>query len=56
MEDKTILDRNPTRGFAIPAQTLLAQHQLEEPQRVALRDLVEREANLRGRAAFALGF
>ncbi len=56
MEDKKILDRNPTRGIAIPAQALLAPRQLEEDQRVALRDLVEREADLRGKAAFALGF
>ena len=56
MEDKRILDRNPTRGIVIPAQALLAPRQLEEPQRVALRDLVERETDLRGKAAFALGF
>lgn len=56
MEDKQILARNPTRGIAIPAQALLAPRELSEKQRVALRDLVEREADLRGRSVFALGF
>lgn len=56
MEDRQLLSRNPTRGIAVPAQALLAPRQLEEDQRVALRDLVEREADLRGKAAFALGF
>ncbi len=55
MEEK-LLDRNPVRGIVIPAQALLAPRELEEQQRVALRDLVEREADLRGKAAFALGF
>lgn len=56
MEDKHILTRNPTRGIVIPAQTLLAPRELSDKQRVALRDLVGREADLRGRAVFALGF
>jgi site-specific recombinase XerD len=56
MEDRQVLSRNPTRGIAIPSQALLAPRQLEEDQRLVLRDLVEREADLRGKAAFALGF
>ena len=56
VEEKKILARNPTRGIVVPAQAMLAPRILSEEQRVAVRDLVDREADLRGKAAFALGF
>jgi site-specific recombinase XerC len=54
-EDQQLLERNPVRGVSIPAQALLAPRELSEDQRYVIRDLVEREADLRGKAAFALG-
>lgn len=55
-EDHQLLDRNPTSRIAIPAQALLAPRELSEDQRYVLRDLMEREADLRGKAVFALGY
>jgi hypothetical protein len=43
------------RGVSIPAQALLAPRELSEDQRYVIRDLVEREADVRGKAVFALG-
>jgi len=43
------------RGVSIPAQALLAPRELSEDQRYVIRDLVEREADARGKTAFALG-
>jgi hypothetical protein len=43
------------RGISIPAQALLAPCELSEDQRYVIRDLVEREADVRGKAAFTLG-
>ncbi len=42
------------RGVAIPAQALLVPRELSEDQRYVIRDLVEREADVWGKAAFAL--
>jgi site-specific recombinase XerD len=56
LEEKHLLDRNPTRGIAIPAQALLAPRELSDDQRYVLRNLVDREADLRGKAVFALGY
>ncbi len=55
-EDHQLLFRNPCRGVSIPAQALLAPRELSEDQRYVIRDLVEREADLRGKAVFALGY
>src|SRR5258708_21667984 len=55
-EDQHLLSRNPVRGVSIPAQALLAPRELSEDQRYVIRDLVEREADVRGKAAFALGY
>ncbi len=44
------------RSVSIPAQALLAPRELSEDQRYVIRDLVEREADVRGKAAFALGY
>lgn len=56
IEEQGILQHNPTRGLLIPPQAALAPRVLSEEQRYVLRDLVEREADLRGTAAFALGY
>ena len=42
------------RGVSIPAQALLAPRELSEDQRYVISDPVEREADVRGKAAFAL--
>ncbi|BCL78993.1 tyrosine recombinase XerD [Ktedonobacteria bacterium brp13] len=55
-EDKHLLDRNPTRGVNVPAQALLTPRELSEDQRYVIRDLIDREADLRGKAVFALGY
>ncbi|HLZ60752.1 MAG TPA: tyrosine-type recombinase/integrase [Ktedonosporobacter sp.] len=55
-EDHQLLTRNPVRGVSIPAQALLAPRELSLDQRYVIRDLVEREADPRGRAVFALGY
>jgi integrase len=55
-EDQQLLERNPVRGVSISAQALLAPRELSKDQRYVIRDLVEREADLRGKAAFALGY
>jgi len=55
-EDHQLLFRNPVRGVSIPAQALLAPRELSRDQRYVIRDLVEREADLRGKAVFALGY
>lgn len=56
IEEPGILTKNPTRGISIPPQAALAPRVLSEDQRYVLRDLVDREADLRGKAAFALGY
>ncbi|EFH82183.1 tyrosine-type recombinase/integrase [Ktedonobacter racemifer] len=55
-EEKQLLDRNPTHGVSVPAQALLAPRELSEDQRYVLANLIEREADLRGKAVFALGY
>ena len=56
MEEHGLLAKNPTRGISIPPQAALAPRVLNEDQRYVLRDLVDREADVRGKAAFALGY
>jgi len=56
IEEQGLLEKNPTRGILIPPQAALAPRVLSEDQRYVLRELVEREADLRGKAAFALGY
>jgi site-specific recombinase XerD len=56
IEDKRLLDRNPATRISIPPQALLAPKELNEDQRYAIKNLVERESDLRGKAAFALGY
>ena len=56
IEEQGLLAKNPTRGISIPPQAALAPRVLNDDQRYVLRDLVDREADLRGKAAFALGY
>jgi site-specific recombinase XerD len=56
IEDQGLLQRNPTRGVAIPAQALLAPRELSADQRYVLRSLVERAGDPRTAALFALGY
>jgi site-specific recombinase XerD len=56
IEEKGLLQRNPTRGIDLPSAPLLAPHQLSEEQRSLLRTLVEQANDRRGAALFALGY
>lgn len=56
VEEKGLLERNPTRGIDLPSQQILAPRQLSEDQRYILRSLVEQEGDRRGAALFALGY
>jgi site-specific recombinase XerD len=56
IEDKQLLDRNPAIRISIPSQALLAPKELNDNQRFAIKNLVDRESDLRGKAAFALGY
>jgi site-specific recombinase XerD len=56
IEEKGLLQRNPTRGVDLPAQQMLAPRQLSEDQRFILRSLVEQSGERRGSALFALGY
>ena len=56
MEEKGLLQRNPTRGIDLPSQQMLAPRQLSEDQRYILRTLVEQENDRRGATLFALGY
>src|SRR6266849_429277 len=56
IEEKGLLQRNPTRGIDLPPMPLLAPQPLSENQRSILRSLVKQEGDRRGAALFALGF
>jgi site-specific recombinase XerD len=56
MEEKGLLQRNPTRGIDLPSVPMLAPRQLSEDQRYILRSLVEQEGDRRGATLFALGY
>src|SRR6266699_3686046 len=56
MEEKGLLQRNPTRGVDLPSQQILAPRRLSEDQRYILRSLVEQAEDRRGAAIFALGY
>lgn len=55
VEEKGMLQKNPTCGIDLPAMQMLAPRQLSEDQRFILRSLVEQEGDRRGAALFALG-
>src|SRR5437588_261211 len=54
IEEKGLLQRNPTRGIDFPPLPLLAPRQLAEEQRSILRSLVKQAGDRRGAALFAL--
>lgn len=56
IEEKGLLQRNPTRGIDLPSQQMLAPRELSEDQRYILRSLVEQEGDRRSAAIFALGY
>src|SRR3989440_11174565 len=56
IEEKGLLQRNPTRGINLPPLPLLAPRGLSPEQRSILRALVEQERDRRGAALFALGY
>ncbi|MGM0750226.1 MAG: tyrosine-type recombinase/integrase [Bacillota bacterium] len=56
IEEKELMDRNPTRRIPIPAEASMAPRELDSDQRYVLRSLVERHCDLRGKAIFALGY
>jgi len=56
IEEKDLLQRNPTRGVEIEAQPLMAPRVLTDEQRFVLKTLVERADDGRGEALFALGY
>src|SRR5258708_36562220 len=56
IEEKALLQRNPTRGIDLPPAPLLAPRQLSDEQRSILHALVAQEGDRRGSALFALGY
>src|SRR6202011_1811542 len=56
IEEKELLQRNPTRGIELPPVPLLAPRELSLDQRHILISLVEQDGDLRGKALFALGY
>lgn len=56
IEEKGLLQKNPTRGIDLPAIQTLAPRQLSDDQRFILRSLVEQAGDRRGAALFALGY
>ena len=56
IEEKGLLQRNPTRSIDLPPVPQLIPRELSQEQRSILRSLVQQEADLRGAALFALGY
>jgi site-specific recombinase XerC len=56
IEEKSLLQRNPTRGIKLPPEPLRAPRQLNDDQRFVLQQLVEKANDVRGAAIFALGY
>ena len=56
IEEKGLLQRNPTRGIDLPPVPLSAPRQLSQEQRLILQELVEQGGDLRGTTLFALGY
>jgi site-specific recombinase XerD len=56
IEEQGLLQRNPLRAVALPAQPLLAPRELSSDQRFILRALVDRDGAPRSAALFALGY
>jgi site-specific recombinase XerD len=56
IEEQRVLSRNPTRGVEVKTQEILTPRVLSPTQRFALCHLVDKHADLRGQAIFALGY
>jgi site-specific recombinase XerD len=56
IEEKELLQRNPTRGIDLPPLPLLAPQELSAQQRSILHTLVKQANDPRGAALFALGY
>lgn len=56
IEEKGLLQRNPTRGIKLPAVPMRTPQKLSDEQRSILRSLVEQAGDCRGAALFALGY
>ena len=56
IEEKGLLQRNPTRGIELPPMPLPALQELSQEQRFILRSLVKQAEDQRGAALFALGY
>ncbi|MGZ3627934.1 MAG: tyrosine-type recombinase/integrase [Ktedonobacteraceae bacterium] len=56
IEEKGLLQRNPTRGIDLPPVPLIAPRQLSQEQRSILHMLIEQDGDQRGAALFALGY
>ena len=56
IEEKGLLQRNPTRGIELPPVPLSGSEHLSGAQRSILRSLVKQEGEQRGAALFALGY
>jgi len=56
IEEKRLLQRNPTRGIELPPIPLSALQELSQEQRFILRSLIKQTEDHRGAALFALGY
>jgi site-specific recombinase XerD len=56
IEEKGLLQRNPTRGVDLPPVQMLAPRELSGQQRHILLSLVKQDRGLRSAALFALGY
>jgi site-specific recombinase XerD len=56
IEEKWLLQRNPTRNIKLPPVESFASQQLSREQRFILRSLVKQAGDQRGAALFALGY
>ena len=56
IEEKGLLQRNPTRSIDLPPVPQLVPRELSKEQRSILHSLVQQEADPRGAALFALGY
>ena len=56
IEEKELLQRNPTRGIELPPVPLLPVPHLSQEQRSILHALIEQAGDGRGAAIFALGY
>lgn len=56
IEEKGLLQRNPTRGIELPPMPMHAPQELSDEQRSIMRSLIEQADDRRGAALFALGY